>query len=117
MTSARADGLEVRDTPGNTRTRDISESIAKAIEATVEALAHFHRRNSYAAFDEFVHRGVSYELLHSLAGLAEHSDGAAVSVEFDAGSERALPATAYSSTWTAAPRMTSLRTFSSNRRA
>jgi hypothetical protein len=95
LTSARVDHLEAGDGTGRTRTRDVSESIAKSIEATVEALAHFHRRNSYSAFEDFVSQGVSYEMLHSLAGLAEHSDGASVSVEFDAGSGRPPPATTF----------------------
>ncbi|HZM75001.1 MAG TPA: hypothetical protein VFC19_04700 [Candidatus Limnocylindrales bacterium] len=95
LTSARVEGLEVRDAAGNARTGDVSESIAKSIEATVEALAHFHRRNSYTAFEESVGRGVSYEMLHSLAGLAEHSDGASVSVEFDPSPGRPLPSTTF----------------------
>jgi hypothetical protein len=95
LRSARGEGLEFGDVTGGTRTREVSESISRSIEATVEALAYFNRRNSYSAFEEFVTRGVSYEMLHSLAGLAEDSDGASVTVDFDRGSGQPRSATTF----------------------
>src|SRR5262249_1846292 len=62
--SARLEGLGLDLT--TVRTRDITESIIRAMEATTEALRHFYTRNSYVAFEDYVGQGVSFEMLHSL---------------------------------------------------
>jgi hypothetical protein len=79
--SARFEGFEVSG--ATTRTRAVTESILQAIGATSQALQHYHSRNSYAAFENSVNLGVSFEMLHSLAGLAEGSDGAEVAIELE----------------------------------
>jgi hypothetical protein len=65
------------------RTRDITKSIVRALEATAEALTYFRKRNSYASFEENISNGISYEMLTALGGIADDSDGAEISVELD----------------------------------
>lgn len=83
LQNLRSEGFEIAGLSA-ARTRDITQSIVGALDATSDALKHYYARNSFSAFDESVENGISYELLHSLAGLAEDSDGAEVSVQLGA---------------------------------
>ncbi|WP_152646231.1 hypothetical protein [Streptacidiphilus albus] len=63
--------------------REVSLSVVKALEATVEALEHFRESGSLSGFDAGVDQGISYEMAKALLGIAEGSDGADVTVEWD----------------------------------
>jgi hypothetical protein len=80
--AAKWDGLDLERLT-SARTRDITKSIVRALEATNDALTYFRKRNSYVSFEENVSNGVSYEMLTALSGIADDSDGAEIAVELD----------------------------------
>lgn len=63
--------------------RDLTKSVVGALDATTEALAHFHATGSLSAFDAGVAQGISYELTTALQGLTGSSDGSDITVEWD----------------------------------
>ncbi|GDY55926.1 hypothetical protein SVIO_065490 [Streptomyces violaceusniger] len=48
-------------TAAGTLSRDVSESVMKALAATVEAISHFRSSGSLSGFDAGVREGISYE--------------------------------------------------------
>jgi hypothetical protein len=64
--------------------RDISHSVVRALEATVEAIHHYRTSGSLAGFEEGVRQGVSYEMATAILGITENSDGSDITVEWDA---------------------------------
>ncbi|WP_416520583.1 hypothetical protein [Streptomyces achromogenes] len=64
--------------------RDISQSVVRALEATVEAIQHYRTSGSLAGFDEGVRHGISYEMATAILGITENSDGSDITVEWDA---------------------------------
>ena len=83
---------EIPDLYGTTSVQSgaISRSIAASFEATAEALEHYHLRRSYEGFERHVTDGISFELLHALAGLVEDSEGVRIAVDIADGTERRL---------------------------
>jgi hypothetical protein len=69
--------------PEAATTRLIGISAWSAANATAEAIAHYRHSASLAAFQDFVPRGVSHEMVSALKGMVEGSDGAELSVEWD----------------------------------
>ncbi|MER6913736.1 hypothetical protein ABT354_18870 [Streptomyces sp. NPDC000594] len=63
--------------------RDVSQAVVKAVQATVEALEHYRSSGSLSGFDSGVSEGISYEMTNALLGIAENSDGADISVDWD----------------------------------
>ncbi|MBC6461453.1 hypothetical protein [Actinomadura sp. HBU206391] len=63
--------------------RYISVSVSKALEATTEAIEHYRGTGSYAAFDDGIALGVSYEMTKALTGMTSNSDGADITIEWD----------------------------------
>ncbi|MFC5213916.1 hypothetical protein [Streptomyces coerulescens] len=63
--------------------RDVNQSVVRAVEATVEALEHYRISGSLSGFEAGVNRGISYEMANALLGMAEESDGADISIEWD----------------------------------
>lgn len=63
--------------------RDISQSVVRALEATVEAIHHYRTSGSLAGFDEGVRHGVSYEMATAILGITENSDGSDITIEWD----------------------------------
>ncbi|MFF4188839.1 hypothetical protein ACFYZ9_37140 [Streptomyces sp. NPDC001691] len=63
--------------------RAVNQAVIKALEATVEALEHYHASSSFSGFEDGVSRGVSYEMTNAVLGMASHADGADISIEWD----------------------------------
>ncbi|MEU3082704.1 hypothetical protein AB0391_08020 [Streptomyces albidoflavus] len=63
--------------------RDVSRSVVRAVQATVEALDHYRSSGSLSGFETGVIDGISYEMTNAILGIAENSDGADISVEWD----------------------------------
>lgn len=63
--------------------RDVSQAVVKAVQATVEALDHYRTSGSLSGFDAGVIDGISYEMTNAILGIAENSDGADISVDWD----------------------------------
>ncbi|MEU6282414.1 hypothetical protein [Streptomyces sp. NPDC047028] len=63
--------------------RDVSHAVVRAVQATIEALDHYRSSGSLSGFEAGVVRGISYEMTNALLGIAENSDGADISVEWD----------------------------------
>jgi hypothetical protein len=63
--------------------RDITVSVARALEATSEAIEHYRRTASMSAFEAGVARGISFELSTSLQGLTKDSDGGDISIVWE----------------------------------
>ncbi|MEN8649702.1 hypothetical protein ABCR94_03360 [Streptomyces sp. 21So2-11] len=63
--------------------RDVSQSVVRALGATVEAIQHYRTSGSFAGFDEGVRYGVSYEMARAILGITENSDGSDITVEWD----------------------------------
>ncbi|GAB7032115.1 hypothetical protein AB0G35_35860 [Streptomyces sp. NPDC021749] len=63
--------------------RDVSQAVVKAVQATVEALDHYRSSGSLSGFEAGVTQGISYEMTHAILGIAENSEGADISVEWD----------------------------------
>ncbi|MEU9159059.1 hypothetical protein AB0D29_02055 [Streptomyces sp. NPDC048424] len=63
--------------------RDVSQAVVRAVQATVEALDHYRSNGSLAGFEAGVLQGVSYEMTNAIIGIAENSDGADISVDWD----------------------------------
>lgn len=72
--------------------RRVTQSIVKAVGSTVEAVAHYRATGSFAAFEEGVRSGISYEIVSALGQLADQADEAAVAVEWDQMRGSELPA-------------------------
>ncbi|MCZ7415316.1 hypothetical protein [Streptomyces sp. WMMC897] len=69
---------------GAAQVRAVSKAVIQAVEATVEALEHYRSSGSLAGFEDGVPRGISYEMTNALIGLAAHSEGSDITVEWDA---------------------------------
>ncbi|MEU3818016.1 hypothetical protein AB0E74_00125 [Streptomyces sp. NPDC030392] len=63
--------------------RDVSQAVVRAVQATVEALQHYRSSGSLSGFEAGVAKGISYEMTNAILGIAEDSDGADISVEWD----------------------------------
>ncbi|GHJ30816.1 hypothetical protein TPA0910_52490 [Streptomyces hygroscopicus subsp. sporocinereus] len=63
--------------------RDVSESVMKALAATVEAISHFRSSGSLSGFDAGVREGISYEMTTAVLGIAEDADGSDITIEWD----------------------------------
>lgn len=63
--------------------RDVSHAVVKALSATVEAIDHYRSSGSLTGFDAGVRQGVSYEMATAILGIAEHSDGSDITIEWD----------------------------------
>ncbi|MFC0846110.1 hypothetical protein ACFH04_20705 [Streptomyces noboritoensis] len=63
--------------------RDVSQAVVRAVQATVEALAHYRSTGSLSGFEAGVTQGISYEMTRAILGIAENSDGADISIEWD----------------------------------
>jgi hypothetical protein len=63
--------------------REVTDALAKALEATVEAIDHYRSTASLSAFQDGVSRGVSFELSDAVRSLAADSDGADITIEWD----------------------------------
>ncbi|MFG3014859.1 hypothetical protein ACGFZB_31410 [Streptomyces cinerochromogenes] len=63
--------------------RDVSQAVVRAVQATIEALDHYRSSGSLSGFEAGVVHGISYEMTNALLGIAENSDGADISVEWD----------------------------------
>ncbi len=63
--------------------RAVTESVMRAVEATVEALHHYRASGSFSGFEEGAPIGVSYEIVGALHRLAENADEATVAVEWE----------------------------------
>jgi len=81
--------------------RDVTKSVTGALDATVEALAHFHATGSLSAFEAGVTQGISYELTTALQGLTRNSDGSEIVVEWDSADRESLGS--YSSVFSFTP--------------
>ncbi|MEU8642053.1 hypothetical protein AB0C91_09055 [Streptomyces sp. NPDC048674] len=75
--------LDVISDVGAAPVRAVSQAVAKALEATVEALEHYHSSSSLSGFEDGVSRGVSYEMTNAVLGMASHGDAADISIEWD----------------------------------
>ncbi|MFF7703248.1 hypothetical protein [Streptomyces lydicus] len=65
------------------QSREVSLSVVRAVEATVEALEHYRVHHSLSGFEEGVPNGVSYEMTTALLGIASESDGADITIDWD----------------------------------
>lgn len=63
--------------------RDVSQAVVRAVQATVEALDHYRTSGSLSGFEVGVPQGISYEMTSVILGIAENSDGADISIEWD----------------------------------
>ncbi|MFD7610932.1 hypothetical protein [Streptomyces sp. NPDC059828] len=63
--------------------RAVNQAVVKALEATVEALEHYHASSSLSGFEDGVSRGVSYEMTNAVLGMASRADAADISIEWD----------------------------------
>ena len=63
--------------------RDVNQAVVRAVQATVEALDHYRSSGSLSGFEVGVPRGISFEMTSAILGIAENSDGADISVEWD----------------------------------
>ncbi|MET7643889.1 hypothetical protein ABZS83_09635 [Streptomyces sp. NPDC005426] len=63
--------------------RDVSQAVVRAVQATAEALDHYRTSGSLSGFEAGVADGISYEMTSAILGIAENSDGADISVEWD----------------------------------
>lgn len=61
--------------------RQVTNAIVQGLEASLEAVGHFHATGSMSGFTEGVKRGVSRELAVALKKLTAHTDSADVTVE------------------------------------
>jgi hypothetical protein len=68
--------------------RDVSQAVVRAVQATVEALDHYRSSGSLSGFEAGVTQGISYEMTNAILGIAENSDGADISVEWDPATPR-----------------------------
>lgn len=68
--------------------REVTDVLARALEATVEAIDHYRNTASLSAFQAGVSNGVSYELSDALRALATESDGADITIEWNRGAAR-----------------------------
>jgi hypothetical protein len=62
--------------------RQIVDALVDALSATQEAVEHFERQNSFAGFEQGVHRGVSRELTDALQGMVSSAEAAEVTVDW-----------------------------------
>ncbi|MEY9913311.1 hypothetical protein ABIA35_009578 [Catenulispora sp. MAP12-49] len=67
--------------------REVTVAVVRAMQATAEAVQHYHSTGSYSGFDAGVASGVSSEMATALSGIASDSDGADIAIEWD----RAVP--------------------------
>ncbi|MEU9780676.1 hypothetical protein AB0H92_06790 [Streptomyces phaeochromogenes] len=69
--------------PGAIRLRTVSEAVAHAVGATVEALDHFRTNGSLAGFESGVVNGISYEMTNAILGIAANADESDITIEWD----------------------------------
>ncbi|MFJ9605463.1 hypothetical protein ACIRS1_03805 [Kitasatospora sp. NPDC101176] len=69
---------------GAVSSRSVSEAFARAVESTVEAIAHYKSTGALSGFVAGVENGVSYEMTSALLGMASMSDGADITIDWDA---------------------------------
>lgn len=69
--------------PEAPQVRVVNEAVARAMEATSEALEHFRSRGSLAGFEAGVARGVSYEMTNAIIGIAADAQEADVTIDWD----------------------------------
>ena len=67
--------------------REVTASVVRALEAAMEALDHFKKSGSMAAFDEGVASGVSYELVRALRDVAGGADQSDIVIQFSRSDE------------------------------
>jgi hypothetical protein len=65
--------------------RDVTASVAKALEAATEALVHYRATGTFSGFEAGIRTGLSYDLTVALHGVARDSDGGEIVVEWDPG--------------------------------
>ena len=63
--------------------REVTETLVKALSATVEAIEHFQRTESRSGFIDAVQRGLSVEMTRGLIGIAEKAEVSTISIEWD----------------------------------
>jgi hypothetical protein len=63
--------------------REVTDVLARALEATVEAIGHYRSTASLAAFQAGVSQGISFELAEAVRQLASDSDGADIKIEWE----------------------------------
>lgn len=68
-------------------TRDVTNAIIQSLDAVAEALEHYHRRSSLAAFSDGVRRGISYELTKSLSLAIADADESDITFELSRGDD------------------------------
>ncbi|NMO54496.1 hypothetical protein HH310_25335 [Actinoplanes sp. TBRC 11911] len=79
--------------PGDSvaRGRDVTQSVSRALEATVEAIDHYHRTNSLAGFDAGIENGISHELSYWLEEFASRADESDIRIVWDSGVDLLQP--------------------------
>jgi len=80
--STKADTLGIAGIDAAT-TRQITQAIINAIDATVEAVDHQRSTSSFSGFEAGIERGISFELVNALSGITSESDGAEIVLEPD----------------------------------
>lgn len=61
--------------------RDLTSSVVRSLEATMEALDHFKSSGSMSGFDEQVASGVSYELVIALRDVASRANESDITIQ------------------------------------
>jgi hypothetical protein len=64
--------------------RDVTSSLVEALLATQEAISHYEVSSSFSGFEVGVQRGISYEIVTAIQGMLAGSEGADVSVAWEA---------------------------------
>ncbi|MGW9308827.1 hypothetical protein ACWGPQ_12530 [Saccharomonospora azurea] len=82
ISSSQSDTLTLPGTD-TVESRAVTASVSKALEAAQEALEHYRSTGSFSAFEDGVHRGISYELTTALRGVTKDSDGGEILIEWD----------------------------------
>lgn len=78
-------GSSVVDLPSQSShvdSRDVTITVAKALEATNEALNHYRSTGSMTAFETALNRGASYDLLVALEGVARDADEGDITISW-----------------------------------
>lgn len=63
--------------------REVTSSVAQALDATSEALHHYRSTGSFGGFEAGVRQGVSYDLARALYQVTKDSDGGEIAIEWD----------------------------------
>ncbi|WP_271215003.1 hypothetical protein, partial [Pseudonocardia halophobica] len=76
--------LDLASLPGTEAApaREVTLAIGRALEATQEAVEHFHSSGSLSGFEAGVSSGISFDLLTALKGITKNSDEGEVALEW-----------------------------------